>query len=288
MLTDRGFTGQIRDGSASGWKLYSFRSRYYNAATGRFLEPDTIVPDPKNPQALNRYAYTLDNPLKLVDPTGHSSMDRSWVSRWEAQHPGQGQPTQQDWNDYQFSLSHPGNGPQGSWSSSDWSLFGGIESHLGARFAQVAWPAVEREEALILAQARGDLPLRTPDCYTASFNVSIPNPATGTWLGPTFQLTLDRYKRWYVAVGLSFGKSPLLASGSVVGGWLLQGDPAKPGPLESFITSWSVNVSGGFVVGGGVTWGNPGSFNPNDFSAELGLFYPWQSGATVSYGWELS
>jgi len=51
--------------------MYFFRSRYYNAATYRFLEPDTIVPDPKNPQALNRFSYALDNPLKLVDPSGH-------------------------------------------------------------------------------------------------------------------------------------------------------------------------------------------------------------------------
>jgi len=48
--TDRGFTGQIRDGSASGWEMCFFRSRYYNAATGRFLEPATIVPSPKSPR----------------------------------------------------------------------------------------------------------------------------------------------------------------------------------------------------------------------------------------------
>jgi len=98
MPTDRGFTGQIRDGSASGWELYFFRSRYYNAATGRFLEPDTIVPDPKNPQALNRFSYALNNPLKRVDPSGHLSESqvgdylkgqygdkwRDYLARWKA------------------------------------------------------------------------------------------------------------------------------------------------------------------------------------------------------------
>jgi len=29
------------------------------------------VPEPGNPQALNRYAYVLNNPLRYVDPTGH-------------------------------------------------------------------------------------------------------------------------------------------------------------------------------------------------------------------------
>ncbi len=38
---------------------------------GRFTQPDTLVPEPGNPQALNRYAYTLNNPLKYTDPSGH-------------------------------------------------------------------------------------------------------------------------------------------------------------------------------------------------------------------------
>jgi hypothetical protein len=29
------------------------------------------VPEPMNPQTLNRYSYCLNNPLKYVDPTGH-------------------------------------------------------------------------------------------------------------------------------------------------------------------------------------------------------------------------
>jgi len=30
-----------------------------------------VVPQPGNPQALNRYAYVLNNPLKHTDPSGH-------------------------------------------------------------------------------------------------------------------------------------------------------------------------------------------------------------------------
>ncbi len=32
---------------------------------------DPIVPDPANPQSLNRYAYCLNNPTRYVDPDGH-------------------------------------------------------------------------------------------------------------------------------------------------------------------------------------------------------------------------
>lgn len=45
----------------------------YDAALGRFISADTIVPDPNNPQALNRYAYALNNPMRYTDPTGNYS-----------------------------------------------------------------------------------------------------------------------------------------------------------------------------------------------------------------------
>jgi RHS repeat-associated protein len=67
--TDKLFTGQRRYGGKSG--IYHYGARFYSADIGRFLSPDTIVPGAENPQALNRYAYVLDNPLKYSDPTGH-------------------------------------------------------------------------------------------------------------------------------------------------------------------------------------------------------------------------
>jgi len=81
--TDRLFTGQIRDLGDDRFSF--FKARYYDATIGKFHTPDTIVPDPKNPQALNRYAYGLNNPLKFADPRGHYvefvggfGTDQSW------------------------------------------------------------------------------------------------------------------------------------------------------------------------------------------------------------------
>jgi RHS repeat-associated protein len=45
-------------------------ARDYEAWSGLWLQADTIIPDPRNPQSLNRYAYVLGNPMKLVDPSG--------------------------------------------------------------------------------------------------------------------------------------------------------------------------------------------------------------------------
>jgi hypothetical protein len=38
---------------------------------GRFISADTLVPEPGNPQALNRYAYVYNRPLVYIDRDGH-------------------------------------------------------------------------------------------------------------------------------------------------------------------------------------------------------------------------
>jgi len=67
-LTDRLFTGQRLDSSTG---LYYYNARYYDPYLGRFIQPDTLVPDPLNPQAWNRFSYVYNNPTSYVDPSGH-------------------------------------------------------------------------------------------------------------------------------------------------------------------------------------------------------------------------
>ncbi|GEM_PF-2888588 len=64
--TDRLFTGQRLDSTG----LYYYGARYYDPTIGRFISPDPIVQNYVNPQALNRYSYVFNNPLKYTDPTG--------------------------------------------------------------------------------------------------------------------------------------------------------------------------------------------------------------------------
>jgi RHS repeat-associated protein len=47
-----------------------FLARYYGSAQGRFLSVDPLAGDTLDPQTLNRYIYTRNNPLKYVDPDG--------------------------------------------------------------------------------------------------------------------------------------------------------------------------------------------------------------------------
>jgi RHS repeat-associated protein len=67
-LTDKDFTGQRLDAATA---TLDYGARRYDPWLGRFLSPDSIVPDPTNPQSLNRYAYSYNNPLKYIDPSGH-------------------------------------------------------------------------------------------------------------------------------------------------------------------------------------------------------------------------
>ncbi len=66
--TDRRFTGQ-REEAALGF--YDYHARQYDSTLGRFLQADAIVPNPSDPQSLNRYSYVNNNPIKNTDPTGH-------------------------------------------------------------------------------------------------------------------------------------------------------------------------------------------------------------------------
>lgn len=51
--------------------LVYMHARYYDASLGRFISPDSLIPDPRNPQAFNRYAFVYNNPISNADPTGH-------------------------------------------------------------------------------------------------------------------------------------------------------------------------------------------------------------------------
>ena len=66
-LSEQHFTGQIHDQETGN---DYFNARYYSNSTGRFLSPDPLGGSLSNPQSLNRYAYVLNNPLSLTDPTG--------------------------------------------------------------------------------------------------------------------------------------------------------------------------------------------------------------------------
>ena len=81
-VSNHGFTGHRHNNTGTNdLGLIYMNARYYMPEIGRFVSPDTIVPEPGNPQSYNRYSYTLNNPVKYVDPSGHcaQSDDACWA-----------------------------------------------------------------------------------------------------------------------------------------------------------------------------------------------------------------
>jgi hypothetical protein len=48
-----------------------YKARMYDSTIGRFIQPDSIIPNPADPQSWNRYGYVKNNPLHFTDPAGH-------------------------------------------------------------------------------------------------------------------------------------------------------------------------------------------------------------------------
>lgn len=66
------YTGQFKDSIEN---QYYYGTRYYNPYLARFMQCDKIKPDAFAPQALNCYAYGLNNPFRYKDDSGNFPVD---------------------------------------------------------------------------------------------------------------------------------------------------------------------------------------------------------------------
>jgi len=66
--TSRGYTNHEHIDDIG---LINMNARLYDPEIGRFLSPDSIVPNVFRSQSLNRYSYVYNNPVTYTDPTGH-------------------------------------------------------------------------------------------------------------------------------------------------------------------------------------------------------------------------
>ncbi len=67
------YTGQYSYTTDFGLLFYN--ARWVDPYLNRWTQPDSIVPDPSNPQSLDRYSYVLNNPIRYTDPSGHNFCD---------------------------------------------------------------------------------------------------------------------------------------------------------------------------------------------------------------------
>jgi RHS repeat-associated protein len=77
MPTDFTYTGQRSEVSSFGLMFYG--ARWFDSDLGRFSQPDSIIPGAvQGVQAWERYAYSNNNPINRIDPTGHWSINISF------------------------------------------------------------------------------------------------------------------------------------------------------------------------------------------------------------------
>jgi RHS repeat-associated protein len=55
------YTGQHEEESLG---IYFYNARWYDPILGRFLQADSIVPNPWNPASFDRYAYARNSPVR--------------------------------------------------------------------------------------------------------------------------------------------------------------------------------------------------------------------------------
>ena len=68
------YTGQYS--YVSDFGLHFYNARWYDSSLSRFASADSIVPlANQGSQAWDRYAYTSNNPIRYVDPSGHRNCE---------------------------------------------------------------------------------------------------------------------------------------------------------------------------------------------------------------------
>jgi RHS repeat-associated protein len=83
-------------GAANKWKFTSYEhdgesglddavNRFYGSLSGRFYSPDPLSGSLDNPQSLNRYAYSFNNPVRFTDSDGQYPKDQhEFLTFWLA------------------------------------------------------------------------------------------------------------------------------------------------------------------------------------------------------------
>ena len=79
-----GYTTQRKD-SYIKLGLLDYRARQYDPRLGRFIQADTIIPDPSKPGDFDRYMYAAGNPVRYNDPSGHCGADTNQYGMEEQQ-----------------------------------------------------------------------------------------------------------------------------------------------------------------------------------------------------------
>jgi RHS repeat-associated protein len=285
------FTGYERDNETD---LDYAQARYFSKNSGRFGSPDpyviffamaggstaqerqsilqTYISEPRN---WNRYAYCINDPVNLIDPSGliwltKDDQNYTWVDDDKYR--------KEDWEGYTVvkpgTIAFFGEG-RGEYAEKYQHLRGKYvtlndDGSLGD--AGVTPTSDPDEGERIAAGAYSFMQMTRyhstvlPDVAPAYVQVEIDAPGPPIKVGPAFAFTLDRNGNFYTSTG-AYAGTP---GGNVSLGWLAPNASAES--IEGFLTGHSVGGSAvsKYCVGGGVTRAS-GRWSPQAMAGSPGL-----------------
>ncbi len=286
----RGFTGHEHLDAVG---LIHMNGRVYEPVAGRFLSADPIVHVGLS-QSPNRYSYVWNNPLTLIDPSGLDppppdgsgacnpqcpdvpvTGPRPRRPRFPAPGGGSGQ--------VESASQRDPCGQDSSQMACD-EAEGLLSEFLGGESQEQTQPERPQEEqpdACRQGSAERNV-VRAPDYWELQINIAIPTPWTGTLLGVSGHISLDRNGEWYGGIGPGVGRSATVVSGSLIGNWMLQTSTSTGSELQNFLTGHAFNAGGGYWGGLNVTY----SPTTDQNAVGVGVVSP-QVGGGYQYSWDI-
>ncbi len=55
-----------------------YKARFYSPYINHFIQPDSIVSNPRYSKSFNRYSYVNNSPINFNDPSGHEPICNRW------------------------------------------------------------------------------------------------------------------------------------------------------------------------------------------------------------------
>ena len=272
-------------------------ARYFASLQGRFSSADSFGGSIGNPQSLNRYAYVVNNPINLSDPTGHEGRyNAHGITHWTEGGNGM----------QNCSPQHPCENYPGDWASNG--------NHPKQGLIQETVDVISQQDSIIESTPIDvtptlDLPSKDPDAgdpnrYDQRYahdnddfrqiNVSI-SPRPLAVVGVHFAFTWDKYGRHYFSLGPTVGLGFPVSASLLTGQTFVEGQHVRDaanveniltGPSAGFNvcpvvcanTSWNISKAG--FIGATPPWATGGS------TIGMGLGTP-EISVGKDWGWKL-
>lgn len=123
--------------------------------------------------------------------------------------------------------------------------------------------------------------IRAPDFYSLNIAIAIPNPLTFTVVGWNGNISIDRHLQIFASpIGFGIGKSVTIASASLTANWMIQSNKPTSTETYNFLSGHGISVGGGYI--GGINVAISPTNSGTKTAVGVGLYTP-QIGGSYNY-----